>query len=106
MRDTGCLDHWEKMYTSKINKCTAPVVKNGADSIIRRRHKLSLQDFSGPFLLLFAGVAIAFLTFIVTKCYFQEINCASLFPISSFSKTMIHKRIIPHKNQVGVVVHP
>ena len=102
MRDTGCLDHWEKMYSSKINKCTAPVVKNGADSISQRRHKLSLQDFSGPFLLLFAGVIIAFLTFLVTKCYFQEISCVSSLQVLSCSENVMEKRIALRKNRVHV----
>lgn len=59
MRDTGCLDHWQKTYSSRINKCTAPAVNYGVGSVGQKRHRLSLADLSGLFLLLLIGLTIS-----------------------------------------------
>ena len=72
MRDTGCLDYWEKQYNSRINKCTAPV--NPAD---RRRHRLFLLDMSGAFLLLGIGLTASLIAFIVENIVAKSVRMAA-----------------------------
>ena len=74
MRDTGCLDHWEKQYNSRINKCTAPVNPAAAD---RRRHRLSLLDMSGAFLLLGIGLTASLIAFIVENIVAKSVRMAA-----------------------------
>lgn len=75
MRDTGCLNHWEKQYNSRINKCTAPVSAKS-----KRRHRLNLSDMSGAFLVLGIGATAALIAFIVENIIAKSVyacGCAS-----------------------------
>ena len=69
MRDTGCLNYWEKQYNSRINKCTAPV-----STASKRRHRLNLADMSGAFLLLGIGVTASLIAFIVENKIAKSVN--------------------------------
>lgn len=60
MRDTGCLTYWRRVYVTKYNKCTD---KKGARRNTKQP-KLSVPDFYGAFLLLFAGCFLATLAYL------------------------------------------
>jgi len=62
MREAGLVDHWIKEFRAKAHQC----VKNKRNSKIEKDdiNPLTLRGLTGAFIVLLAGVVLAFVVFI------------------------------------------
>jgi len=77
LAETGLVNYWINRITPKNEYCNAKTLKIISNDINEDQRKiLSLNDLSGPFVLLIAGILLSMLVFLLEKIcyYFKLIN--------------------------------
>ncbi len=72
LREVGLLNHWERAYWPRKNRCSEPLINSRPKHIST---KLTLDALSSAFLLLACGLLLSFLVFLIEKyLFYRSIN--------------------------------
>ncbi len=84
LAETGLVNYWVKKITPKNEYCDAKTLKIiSNDNNEDQRKILSLNDLSGPFVLLISGILLSILVFTLEKIhYYRKLMTNMSVPIS------------------------
>jgi hypothetical protein len=64
LRENGLLQHWEKKYYPKLNKCADGAYKMKTKN---KNHRISLKNLAGAMVALLVGITLASFSFLIEK---------------------------------------
>ena len=70
LAETGLVNYWVKRITPKNEYCDAKTLKVISNDLGDQRKILSLNDLSGPFVLLITGILLSMFVFLLEKIYY------------------------------------
>jgi len=83
LAESGLVDYWVKRITPKNEYCDAENRKVFSHENEDQRKILSLNDLSGPFVLLISGILLSILVFTLEKIhYYRKLMTNMSVPIS------------------------